>query len=400
MTKIYNFLQKGILISTFCLISFTIFAQTVYVDLNAGGNNDGSSWTDAYTDLKTALDNATAGQSLWVAMGTYFPHPTDRSIFFEIIDDVKIYGGFIGVETTLAARDYENNITILSGDIGVLNDKTDNSFTVIYSEDVTDATVIDGFTIEEGNANDGASIYTAHKKGGGYYVRSIAAGTISNPIVQNCIFSNNYADKFAGAIYNHSQSNSEASPNIINCLFENNESDERGGAITNDGNSSPKIINSSFINNNSTEGGAIYNNGHNNVVKPEIINSSFTGNFTPDSNHGGAIYNFGKGNGEASPTIINSIFNLNQSGHGGAIYGIGTDFGIVTPKIINSVFYKNYAAQNAGAVYASESIYGTNLVSIYNTIFWDNDNGSTGGPIFHFSGTETRFSFNPKLTCY
>ena len=390
MIKIYNFLQKGILLLAICCISASTFAQTVYVDLNATGTNDGSNWTNAYTDLKVALDNAVAGQSLWVAMGTYYPDATDRSIYFEIMDDVQIYGGFLGTETTLGQRDYENNPTILSGDIGVANDLTDNSFTVIYTEDVTNATVVDGIIIEGGSANDGSSIYTAHKKGGGWYNRSIASGTIANPIIQNCIFRDNYADKFAGALYNHAQSDSEASPIIINCLFENNESDERGGAITNDGDSSPKIIRTTFLNNNSTEGGAIYNNGHNNVVLPQIYNSIFTGNSSPNSNHGGAIYNFGKGNGgEASPTIINSVFNLNQAGHGGAIYGIATESGIVVPKIVNSVFYKNFADQNAGAIYASESFQGNNQVSVYNTIFWDNDNGSTGGPVFHFSGTET-----------
>ncbi len=389
MTKIYNFLQKGILLLALCFISTSIFAQTIFVNLNATGANDGSNWTDAYTDLKTALDNATTGQSLWVAMGIYNPHPSDRTVFFEIKEGVQVYGGFLGNEANLDDRDYISYPTILSGDIDGDNDLSSNSFTVIYTEDVTSATIVDGIIIEGGSANDGASIYTAHKKAGGWYNRSITSGTVANPIIRNCIFRDNYADKFAGALYNHAQSDSEASPIIINCLFENNESDERGGAITNDGDSSPKIIKTTFLNNNSTEGGAIYNNGHGNIVKPIIINTIFTGNFAPNSNHGGAIYNFGKSGGEASPTITNSVFNLNHAGHGGAIYGIAIDFGIVTPKIINSTFYKNFADQNAGAVYASESSYGNNQVSIYNSIFWDNDNGSTGGPVFHFSGTET-----------
>lgn len=389
MIKIYNFLQRGALLISLCFLSATAFTQTVYVDLNATGTNDGSSWTNAYTDLKAALDNASAGQSLWVAMGTYTPDPIDREIYFEIIDDVKLYGGFLGNETTLEARDYENNPTILSGNVGAPNVFTDNSYTVIYAEDVSSATVIDGVTIEQGNADDGSSIHTAHKKGGGLYIRSITSGTIANPIIKNCIFIDNFADKFAGAIYNHAQTGSEASPTIVNCYFEHNVSYERGGAITNDGDSSLKIINSTFYNNSSAEGGAIFNNGHNNTVLPTIINSTFTDNSTPHSNHGGAMYNFGKGNGEASPTIVNSIFNLNHAGHGGAIYGIATEFGVVTPKIVNSTFYKNFAAQNAGAIYASESLYGDNTVSVYNTIFWDNDNGSTGGPVFHFSGQET-----------
>ena len=50
------------------------FSQsTIYVKHDAGGTNNGNSWTDAYTSLQSALDNGTKGDSIWVAAGTYIP---------------------------------------------------------------------------------------------------------------------------------------------------------------------------------------------------------------------------------------------------------------------------------------------------------------------------------------
>ena len=388
MTKFYAGLKNSMLVTVFSMMTIAAFAQVIYVDHLAVGAETGTSWADAYSDLNFALSNAVAGDSIWVAMGVYTPDATDRSIYFDIPDDIKVFGGFTNTATTFTDRNWENNSTTLSGDINTQGDHTDNSFTVVFTSNTSSATEVDGFTIEHGSADDGASIHTGHKKGGGWYNLSTLSGFNSAPIIRNCIFDSNYADKFGGALYNQAQGGSEASPIIINCVFSNNESDARGGAITNDGDSSPKILYSAFDNNNSIEGGAIFNNGHGNIASPTILNTIFSNNYTPINNHGGAIYNFGKGStGEASPQIVNTLFYDNSAGHGGAIYGIATDFGTVEPQIINNTFHGNHADQNAGAIYASESLYGTNEVHVFNTIFWDNTNGSTGGPTFHFSGT-------------
>ena len=51
-----------------------------------------------------------------------------------------------------ADRDFNTYKSILSGDIGVQNDAADNSYHVVRFADL-DATVLDGFVIEDGNAN-------------------------------------------------------------------------------------------------------------------------------------------------------------------------------------------------------------------------------------------------------
>ena len=47
----------------------------IYVDADANGLNDGSSWTDAFNDLQGALSVALPGDKIRVAQGTYKPTP-------------------------------------------------------------------------------------------------------------------------------------------------------------------------------------------------------------------------------------------------------------------------------------------------------------------------------------
>ena len=43
----------------------------IYVDMTASGADNGSSWSDAYTDLQDALGVALPGDQIWVADITY-----------------------------------------------------------------------------------------------------------------------------------------------------------------------------------------------------------------------------------------------------------------------------------------------------------------------------------------
>ncbi|MDX1666529.1 MAG: hypothetical protein R3350_04845, partial [Saprospiraceae bacterium] len=101
----------------------------LYVNIDAtAGANDGSSWTDAYTDLQDAIDLACdcGDTEIWVAEGTYLPTrdkdgggsgPSDRNNTFYIDCDLELYGGFDGTETARSQRDYAAHITTLSGDL-------------------------------------------------------------------------------------------------------------------------------------------------------------------------------------------------------------------------------------------------------------------------------------------
>lgn len=115
--------QIAVLLAGLLLAAPAHAERVIYVNQNAAGVSDGSSWKDAYTDLQAALDDARdVGGSpceIWVATGTYKPDrgTGDQSLAFELSSGVALYGGFAGDEQCRDERDWVANETILSGDL-------------------------------------------------------------------------------------------------------------------------------------------------------------------------------------------------------------------------------------------------------------------------------------------
>ncbi len=269
-------------------------AGTLYVNASAAGNNDGTSWTDAFPDLQDALSLANTCSNIteiWVAAGTYKPTSgTDRTISFVMKNNLAIYGGFDGTETLLSQRDWVANVTTLNGDIGTQGDDADNSIHVIFNDNngLNSSAMLDGFTITKGNANDSTSPYG--QSGGGMM------NATSSPAISNCIFIGNTGDVTGGGM-----GNQNSNPTITSCTFDGNFTASfggggGGGGIYND-NSSPTIKNCSFTDNNSgfSQGGGIHNvNGS----SSQIVNCLFLNNSS--LLFGGGVFNDG-----SSPTITN-----------------------------------------------------------------------------------------------
>jgi hypothetical protein len=94
----------------------------VYVDAGTSGVGNGNSWVDAYPSLQTAFTNANPATGdtveIWVAAGRYIPGPAgNRAATFQLKDRVAIYGGFAGNEAQRDQRDWQTNVTTLSGDL-------------------------------------------------------------------------------------------------------------------------------------------------------------------------------------------------------------------------------------------------------------------------------------------
>ena len=91
--------------------AFICPGSILYVNDDAGGNDNGTSWANAFNDLQEALSLAASCPDvteIWVAEGTYKPTSgTDRNISFSMQNGVAIYGGFPNTgNPTFADRDW------------------------------------------------------------------------------------------------------------------------------------------------------------------------------------------------------------------------------------------------------------------------------------------------------
>jgi len=207
-----------------CLFSIGALAQNrIYVNPSSTGANNGQSWADAFTDLQVALAAAQAGDSVWVAKGTYLPTSgTDRAVSFEPRSGVRLFGGFAGNEDDPSQRDWDAHPTVLSGDIGVPGDSTDNSYNVMAFSEAEEGTLLDGLTFRSGTAEP-EFVFESFQRdgcGGGLYVN--AGDGVAYVVVRNCRFERNYARlKGAGAFIRAAQDGSIA-PQFLNCSFQGN----------------------------------------------------------------------------------------------------------------------------------------------------------------------------------
>ena len=289
--------------------------QTIFV--KEGGTGSGSDWSDAYGDLQAALDQAKAGQEIWVAQGIYAPSSSgDRSATFEIPSGVKVFGGFIGDESDRNQRNWELNHTILSGEIGDPGTTEDNSYTVVYFSKANHKTTLDGFTIENGYSDGTGNKGDMERAGGGIF--NDGSNGVSIPVIQNCVFSGNFG-RDGAAIYNYS-SNGESSASIINCEFAYNKADLEGGAIYNDGTNgicNAFIQGCRFLNNEASYGAAIHNQAQNGETKPLIEGCSFAGNVAYIK--GSGVFNYQSDRGQCAPIISGCDFEDNTQSVGGDV---------------------------------------------------------------------------------
>lgn len=225
-------------------ITVTADYATVHHVANSGDDSDGSTWAKAYHHLQDAIDAAGDGDEVWVKAETHKPDDgggTGRSLAYSLKNGVRVYGGFKGDETSREERGDETSFTILSGDIGIIGDNSDNCYHVFYhdSGDALDDTArIDGFLITGGNANG----IGADANGGGMRNDS------SSPTIVNCVFNDNSATN-GGGMYNNG-----CDPAIINCVFSDNSATNGGGIYGID--SDALIANSIFWDNSSDIYGA------------------------------------------------------------------------------------------------------------------------------------------------
>jgi hypothetical protein len=296
---------------------FALHLEATTFFVKQGATGSGATWSDATGDLSKALASANAGDEIWIAKGTYYPSDKDRKKFFLIPSGVKVYGGFAGNESSRQQRNPQSNKTVLSGNVGAKTDYLDNSYTIVFLENANEHSLLDGLVIADGNADGTGPTADIERCGAGIYVDGSGPGNMSKPVIQNCIFQNNYA-RDGAAVYLNGRSG-EASATFRNCQFLNNKADLDGGAVFSDGR----------------------HGGKSNPIFEDCI---FTGN---TGNYGGALCNYG-GKGESNPHLQNCVFRNNEAYlRGGAIYNMDVE-GLARPVINACQFVDNKAVAGKG----------------------------------------------------
>lgn len=353
-----RFYERSLTASEIDALATEYTEKRSYVNPNATGANDGTTWTNAYTDISTALDNFTYGD-IWVAQGTYIPG-TSRNDSFKIPSGAKIYGGFQGTETTLADRDINLYPTIFSGDVnqddtGVDFSGFNRSENVYHVVEVLGNKVrLDGLTITSGQADASTG---ENAVGGGIFVdREVTELYVDKCIIQKNVAVNGGAgvinlnmmtlnslmeftntrfqenvSRYGSSIYARANYIKWVRLNIINCIFDGDQVKDNGSslglagvvwlrAITYGARFNTKVINSTFANNQLTATGAITERAVLGVskyrgidVRIEVSNSIF---YTNTSNTSTAPLSLGRVNSDPVPNIrkvYNSIGEDNFS---------------------------------------------------------------------------------------
>lgn len=363
-----------------------ITAQTKIYYVSPTGVGDGTSW-ETTTTLQTALQNAVAGDQIWVqgfeqitSADQLYIAPADG---FSLKSGVQLYGGFKGDETNVNSREtlgkpYQMKYrSVLSGDIK-RDDVVDNTNLIFPANTTrsdnathvlnvnmapasgnnknTSPTIINGFSIGNGHA-DGSG-----EKGGGIYIHGDnTGGGIFR--IERCFLLNNYATQ-GGAIYVDAEvKNVNNSTSLVNqCVVYNNAAGERA-AVENAGGGlylagEATVVNSSIFNN---ENGGLRLADGAKVVNSTVSRNSSGGIDMIDDNAEG--YN-----------VANTI-----------IWGNSTLSTQYRPNFKNSAFHEVEAGDSDGNIYVTAE-----------------NRGDTNAPMFDAPSLKTSYDrdFNWRQTAY
>jgi len=328
--------------------------KTFFVKENAAAGGNGISWGGAYNSLQKAVLNNCA-DTIKIAKGTYKPAASDRDSSYNVYRGITFLGGYPNVgNPTDANRDIIANPTILSGDIGIANDSTDNTINIMRIHTLDTTVLIDGITFERGNA-DVQSIYPEGRvtmQGGAIYSMSTKLLKINN-----CTFRNNYGF-YGGAVFI-----SGTTTDINKTEFKNNNALNGGGFYGWYGGAAP-----------------FYNNGPSLIIRNSVFNT----------NKGCAAF-LEQGPGLAS--FENVVFYKNQGPRGAGVYSSKDNL----PSFINCTFAKNNntsAFPGIGVYIFSTNFSNTLGAKVFNCIFTGNtilgaNPGSYVNPDFNWYNTSS-----------
>lgn len=365
-----------------------IKGKILYVNHKAEGwGGSGTSWADAYKYLQQAT--STAGlynadedsfndiAEIWVATGVYTPvtpnDPMNQERYFNLVDNVGIYGGFSGNEEKRSQRDSDplTNGTVLSGDLlgndepefGFYDDGTydDNSERLVLAYENSSTSILDGFMIASAKGSPARVAGGVVVTGGKptlrnlyiYANRGLAGITASNTeglTVSDCIFKQQWSN--AIRIYRSMESRSYPADTVTGCEFKENSGTTIYGIYDYSVEGSQEfdlIIEDSLFEDNIDSDGAVVVFENNGYGRQHIKDSKFMTNETQ-----GILVRGGK-------LLVSQGVFWNNNG-AGLRFGPNTEL-----HVFNSTF-----AQNSGCGLCYESAMTNYKGMVSNSIFWGN----------------------------
>ncbi|NDV47142.1 T9SS C-terminal target domain-containing protein [Paludibacter sp. 221] len=378
------------------VFSFSAFSQQKYYVKSNGSDTSmpGTSWAHAFKSIDKALLSAQAGDTVFVAAGTY------RQDFFRMKEGVQVYGGFSGTgEGSYASQvDTLNYKTILYGKARNWSYRAERVFE--QPDNFAHKTEWAGFriTLDPSAKHSGGGVRlrqngvlrlctvhgnlinesTEFVKGAGVYIgigallvdcmvtnnkmtnsgTSEGAGVYNEGEMINCIVSgntmpNNGGDKYGCGVFN------ESTGRISNCIIANNKMS--GHLMHGIGiyNCTGGVVESCQISNNTLGnptgwyttllGGGAYNMG---VLKNCHIESNM-------ANAGGGVYMEGAGSVVRECVIRNNSTETKNGSHGGGVY-------IAGGEVLNCEVSLNNAKMNGGGIYLHAAAKAINCLVTHN----------------------------------
>ena len=308
---------QAILITLMATLMFTTFAYAATLEVGTG---------KPYTTIQSAITAAKTNDLVKVYPGTY-------------TENINFIGKAIKVRSANGP-----GVTIINGSA--------SGTVVTFNTSEGSGSVLDGFTIKNGNTDYGGGIDCE----------------LSSPSITNCIITGNTGFYAGGGIYCE-----DSSPAITNCIITVNTTHYGGGGICCNY-SSPTITNCTIAGNTAGYGGGIYCV----YSTPPITRCTITGNAA--SYDGGGIYL-----DTSPPPIINCTIAGNTADYGGGIYCVYSS----SPPITNCTIAGNTATYDGGGIYYSY----TSSPNVKNTILWGDTAGS-GMEISLYGGTTITVTYS------
>ncbi|MCK4657889.1 MAG: right-handed parallel beta-helix repeat-containing protein [Phycisphaerae bacterium] len=306
-----------------------------------------------YTTIQAGINAASNGDEVVVCDGTY-TGANNKNLDFG------------GRAITLRSENGPENCII---------DCQNDGRGLYFHSGETDASVLDGFTITNGNALNGGGIFCYG----------------SSPTIKNCTITGNVAEdtgQAARALGGGVFCDLGSSPTIINCAITENRAEAHfgcgGGVACWDSN--PLITECTIAQNTAVKTSPDYNLSVGGGIfcddsSPSIVGCTISDN-TAEGNKGGGVYcEYG-----SYPSIINCEVSRNSAvSLGGGICCFYCDLSNLT--VTNCTITRNEAGNWGGAVSAENS-----SLSITNCTIAYNTTGSTGGGVMCWSNSSMTIS--------